>query len=99
MLPPGNGADLEKWMGEGYAAPDRPACAPKSVVSPFTNVAVQRTMDREDDGARAGLEMTVAGVDAVLDEVRPYLLADGGNVDVVFVRDGVVGLRLQGNCR
>lgn len=31
----------------------------------------------------------------VLDDVRPYLIADGGNVDVVGVEDGVVLLQLQ----
>lgn len=39
--------------------------------------------------------MTPATVDAVLDEVRPYLIADGGNVEVVAVDNGVVMLRLQ----
>lgn len=31
----------------------------------------------------------------MLDDVRPYLIADGGNVDVVGVEDGVVLLQLQ----
>ncbi len=33
----------------------------------------------------------------VLEEVRPYLVADGGNVEVVGVADGVISLRLQGD--
>lgn len=37
-------------------------------------------------------------VDKALDEVRPYLIADGGNVEVAAVQDGVVMLRLQGAC-
>ena len=41
------------------------------------------------------LEMTLEAVDTVLDEVRPYLIADGGNVEVVGVQDGIVSLRLQ----
>lgn len=41
-------------------------------------------------------EFTMENVDKVLDEVRPYLIADGGNVEVVSVEDGVVSLRLQG---
>lgn len=41
-------------------------------------------------------DFTVENVDKVLDEVRPYLIADGGNVEVVGVKDGVVSLRLQG---
>lgn len=41
-------------------------------------------------------ELTVENVDKVLENVRPYLIADGGNVDVVSVENGVVSLKLQG---
>lgn len=37
-------------------------------------------------------------MDLVLEDVRPYLISDGGNVDVVSVQDGVVSLKLQGAC-
>jgi Fe-S cluster biogenesis protein NfuA len=30
--------------------------------------------------------------------VRPYLIADGGNVEVVLVENGIIGVRLQGAC-
>jgi Fe-S cluster biogenesis protein NfuA len=33
-----------------------------------------------------------------LDDVRPYLRSHGGNVELLEVRDGVVRLRLVGNC-
>lgn len=33
----------------------------------------------------AALELTPANVDKVLDEVRPYLISDGGNIEVVRV--------------
>ena len=48
----------------------------------------------------AGLELTVANVDTVLDEVRPYLVADGGNVAVVGVDEATrsVQLQLEGAC-
>ncbi len=39
--------------------------------------------------------MTPEAVDTALDEVRPYLIADGGNVEVAGVEDGTVYLRLQ----
>jgi hypothetical protein len=40
--------------------------------------------------------MTVESVNAALDSVRPYLLADGGDVEVARISDdGVVFLRLQ----
>lgn len=41
-------------------------------------------------------ELTAQNVDLVLEDVRPYLISDGGNVDVVSVQDGVVFLKLQG---
>lgn len=44
------------------------------------------------------MEMDVPSVNKALDEVRPYLIADGGNVEVVNVEDGNVFLRLQGAC-
>ena len=37
-------------------------------------------------------------VEAALAQVRPMLLADGGNVELVDVKDGVVKLRLTGAC-
>ena len=46
------------------------------------------------------LELTVENVNRVLDEVRPYLVADGGNVAVVSVdpRTRGISLALQGAC-
>ncbi|MDR2368760.1 MAG: NifU family protein [Deltaproteobacteria bacterium] len=37
-------------------------------------------------------------VEAVLDQIRPTLIADGGNVELVDVKDGVVQVRLTGAC-
>ena len=37
-------------------------------------------------------------VEAVLDKIRPSLVADGGNVELVEVNDGVVKLKLTGAC-
>ena len=44
--------------------------------------------------------MTVASVDVALAEVRPYLIADGGDVTVVDVEPttGTVLLRLEVSC-
>ncbi|XWS36069.1 hypothetical protein CRYUN_Cryun20dG0052300 [Craigia yunnanensis] len=42
------------------------------------------------------LELTAQNVDLVLEDVRPYLIADGGNVDDVSVEDGIISLKLQG---
>ena len=37
-------------------------------------------------------------VEAALDQVRPSLQADGGNVELVGIDDGVVSVRLTGAC-
>jgi Fe-S cluster biogenesis protein NfuA len=42
--------------------------------------------------------MTVQTVDEALNEIRGYLFADGGDIDVVKVEDGKVHVRFQGNC-
>ncbi len=37
-------------------------------------------------------------VEAVLNQVRPFLQRDGGDVELVDVEDGVVKVRLKGAC-
>ncbi|GAX23575.1 hypothetical protein FisN_12Hh140 [Fistulifera solaris] len=66
-----------------------------NVVSPFELPSVSVT---KDDGTF--LELTVDNVDKVLDEVRPYLIADGGNVavDRVDSERGDIYLKLEGAC-
>ena len=64
------------------------------VISPFATPDVTLNENGEE------LEFTVENVDKVLDEIRPYLVADGGNVAVASIdeekRD--VRLILQGAC-
>lgn len=38
-------------------------------------------------------------VQEVLDQIRPRLQADGGDVELVDVQDGIVQVRLQGSCK
>jgi len=38
-------------------------------------------------------------VEEVLNKVRPYLQRDGGDVELVDVKEGVVHVRLKGACR
>jgi Fe-S cluster biogenesis protein NfuA len=42
--------------------------------------------------------LTVDNVERVLDELRPYLMADGGNVEIVEIDGPIVKVRLQGAC-
>ena len=52
--------------------------------------------DPQSQPQQPALSMSTA--DECLDAVRPYLVADGGNVEVVGVAGGVVLLRLTGAC-
>jgi lysyl-tRNA synthetase class 2 len=49
-------------------------------------------------GANEDLELTEENVEMVLDEVRPYLEADGGNVALSEIDGPVVKVELQGAC-
>ncbi|HLO47414.1 MAG TPA: NifU family protein [Kamptonema sp.] len=44
------------------------------------------------------LALTKDNVEQVLDELRPYLMSDGGNVELVDIEGPIVQLRLQGAC-
>ncbi|KAI3445601.1 hypothetical protein Pfo_002266 [Paulownia fortunei] len=44
------------------------------------------------------LPLTEENVESVLDEIRPYLIADGGNVALHEIDGNVVKLKLQGAC-
>ena len=44
------------------------------------------------------MALTSENVEKVLDELRPFLMADGGNVEVVEIDGPVVKVRLQGAC-
>ena len=37
-------------------------------------------------------------VQTVLDKIRPSLQADGGDIELVDVKDGIVSVRLVGHC-
>ncbi len=44
------------------------------------------------------LALTLENVETVLEEMSPYLMADGGNVEVVDLDGPIVKVRLQGAC-
>ncbi|KAL9182700.1 hypothetical protein ACHAXT_013352 [Thalassiosira profunda] len=72
----------------------------KEVISPFESAVDKATVAAESVGAGTELELTTENVDKVLDEVRPYLISDGGNVSVQSVdpENGNVYLLLEGAC-
>jgi Fe-S cluster biogenesis protein NfuA len=71
------------------------------VVSPFqTSPNAETTAISTNMNSDNSLEFTSANVDKILNEIRPYLIADGGNVTVVSVDEDNkdVYLQLQGAC-
>ena len=44
------------------------------------------------------MALTLENVEKVLDELRPFLMADGGNVEVVELDGPIVKVSLQGAC-
>ena len=44
------------------------------------------------------LALTTENVEKVLDELRPFLMADGGNVEIAEIDRPIVKVRLQGAC-
>ena len=67
------------------------------VTTPFARASVHRSVGNVSPNDLT-LDMNEDTVDKVLDDVRPYLIADGGNVDVVSVVNGIIALQLQGAC-
>ncbi len=45
-----------------------------------------------------GMALTNENVEKVLNELRPFLMADGGNVQVVEIDGPIVKVRLEGAC-
>ena len=66
-----------------------------------TDTAPVDTAPAAADDTAAELDpraLTLANVERTLDELRPYLMADGGNVEVVEIDGPIVKVRLQGAC-
>ena len=74
------------------------------IVSPFDNsddsaAAGDPVATLPDDLSKKGpLELTWDNVELVLDEMRPFLIQDGGNVAITDIDGPVVLLELQGAC-
>ncbi|VVA92919.1 unnamed protein product [Arabis nemorensis] len=61
----------------------------EETASPFASVVSEGLYSAQT------FDLTPQDVDLVLENVRPFLISDGGNVDVVSVEDGVVSLKIQ----
>ena len=43
-------------------------------------------------------EETISNVEKALDEIRPFLMSDGGNIKLLSIEDFVVKVQLEGAC-
>jgi Fe-S cluster biogenesis protein NfuA len=78
------------------------------IVSPFQDVAdamlrkgtARSEEENEEEENRRYPRLTKETVDEALEEIRPYVINDGGNIEVVAVseEDGIVAVRLLGAC-
>jgi lysyl-tRNA synthetase class 2 len=69
------------------------AATEEDIISPFdSDVNTSTSADSEF------LELTWENVEKVLDEMRPYLIQDGGNVSIADIDGPVVRLQLEGAC-
>jgi len=71
---------------------DSPSASAPTTEAP-SEVTAETTAVANDPRA-----LTMENVERTLDEVRPYLMADGGNVEVVEIDGPIVKVRLQGAC-
>ncbi|KAA3463354.1 nifU-like protein 2, chloroplastic [Gossypium australe] len=62
----------------------------------FESIAVVKAVATPNSALK--LPLTAENIESVLDEVRPYLIADGGNVALHEIDGNVVRLKLQGAC-
>lgn len=97
-------ADLQARLAEARAL------AARSVVSPFASLAreaearleeirrAEGLADSPAEDASATGPVDPAQVQDVLDTLRPFMQADGGDVQLVGIEDGIVKVRLQGAC-
>lgn len=71
-----------------------------AIVSPFLSNMPTVPLVSNESVTDVPMALTVENVDVVLNEVRPYLVADGGNVAVKRVDEanGTVYLKLEGAC-
>jgi len=92
-------------LGKGRAFPKTNLAA--TIQSPFAERLDDDDDDDDDDDegvpvpvpkSNEPLELTFENVDMVLDEMRPYLISDGGNVVIAEIDGPVVMLELQGAC-
>ena len=102
-LEEGYSVDFSVGLNERASQPEQPSQqqqgydSDQQIISPFSEKAPAVGVAA---ATGSSLEFTRENVDKVLEEVRPYLVSDGGNVSVERVDEakGDVYLKLEGAC-
>jgi len=97
-----------RLAAESHFAVGAPVMQSPEVVSPFDPDGSETEFEpltneqlKEIDKLnplKGPLPLTLENVELVLDRLRPYLMADGGNVEVREIEGPIVKLELKGNC-
>lgn len=58
----------------------------------------QPAAELNETSAPAGDHELTSRVQAILEEIRPYIQSDGGDIELVKIEDQVVYVRLNGAC-
>jgi len=99
--------DDDDYNYEDLKQLQQPTTIKETVISPFTEEEEQTvispfssTEEETSSSVREALSFNLENVDKILDEVRPYLISDGGNVSVQSVDETTknVYLVLEGAC-
>jgi Fe-S cluster biogenesis protein NfuA len=94
------------YYGNGYATVTKSAEASWAQVERPASEALEGAAWPGDDEAPAEAQHSASGTDPVLEEaravidelVRPSIQADGGDVEILSVNDGIAVVRLRGSC-
>eukprot|EP01068_Selenidium_serpulae_P003081 Selendium_serpulae@DN2871_c0_g1_i1.p1 len=81
--------------GSEWAPPNVSPLARTSGGPHATSIAIK---NKDDDDGDEGLELNYENVNLVLDTVRPMLVSDGGDLELMKVTEQSVSIRFKGNC-
>ncbi|XP_004230462.1 nifU-like protein 2, chloroplastic [Solanum lycopersicum] len=93
--------EISGFFGTRVSSWTRPNSSPRSLrrASQFRVVkAVATPNSAVEPNSSLELPLTSENIESVLDEIRPYLISDGGNVALHEIDGNVVKLKLQGAC-
>ncbi len=62
------------------------------------DVSIRTTRDEDDSASDEQVDVDMSMLEATLEYIRPALQADGGDLVLLGVEDGVVNLQMVGAC-